>query len=290
MVFTGAAAALVTLVVLIFGLCSGSFLNVVIYRLPREGLSVRKPSRSFCPTCLAPVSWFDNIPVLSWLFLGGRCRHCRTHIPIRYPLVEIIAALLSLLIFQAEGLTLRYLIMFYFAMCLTAIAFIDFDLMVIPNVLVWPTQILGLILAAVSPNPHLAGWTLWSILSQAGLPERLISLIGAVVAYACGFMSLWLIAFLYKALKGHKGLGDGDPPMLGMISIFLGLTSILPILLMSSVLALLTVVVLLATGRLEKPGLGIRPIPFGPFLAIAALIFLFVGQRFLAWYTSLLTF
>ncbi|MDR1658544.1 MAG: prepilin peptidase [Deltaproteobacteria bacterium] len=285
--FTGAAAIFVTLLVLFFGLCVGSFLNVVIYRLPREGLSVAQPRRSFCPACLNLITWQDNIPVISWLRLKGRCRHCRQPISLRYPLIEILAAFLSLFIFQAEGLTFRYFFYFYFSMCLTAIAFIDLELMIIPNVLIWPTEILGLLIAAVTPHPPLAGLHLWHFLADHGFSERFISVAGALAAYAVGYLALWLVAFLYKAIKGHRGLGEGDPPLLGLICIYLGLPSILPVLLMSSVLALLTVGCLVFTGRFERQNLGVKAIPFGPFLALAALIFLFAGQDFLSWYFSL---
>ncbi|MDR0622791.1 MAG: prepilin peptidase [Deltaproteobacteria bacterium] len=284
MELTGVLLVIATVVVTALGLVIGSFLNVVIYRLPREGLAVSKPSRSFCPACQNQIAWYDNIPVLSWVILRGHCRSCRVPISIRYPLVELLSGLLSFFIFQAEGLSLRYVFYFYFAMCLTAIAFIDLEFMVIPDVLVKPTYLVGFISAIASPHPSLPGATLWGYLYQSGWNERLISLAGAALAFLVGFLTLWLLSTVYKLLKGHRGLGEGDPPLLGLIALFLGLPSILPVLLLSSVLGLLSVVILVISGRFPKSGLGLRPIPFGPFLSLAALIWLFWGQRFLLWY------
>ncbi|MDR2367885.1 MAG: prepilin peptidase [Deltaproteobacteria bacterium] len=284
MELTGVSLIFASIVVTVLGLVVGSFLNVVIYRLPREGLAVTRPSRSFCPSCHNQIPWYDNIPVLSWIFLRGHCRGCRAPISIRYPLVELLSGLLSFFIFQAEGVSLRYVFYFYFAMCLTAIAFIDLEFMVIPDVLVRPTYLVGLISAVASPHISLPGVNLWGYLQKLGWNETLISLAGAALAFLAGFLSLFLLSMAYKLLKGHRGLGEGDPPLMGLIALFLGLPSILPVLLLSSVLGLLSVVMLVFSGRFPKSGLGLRPIPFGPFLSLAALIWLFWGQRFLLWY------
>ena len=290
MELAGPPAVLINLATIAFGLCVGSFLNVAIYRLPREGLSLAKPSRSFCPACKARIAWHDNIPVLSWVFLGARCRACQAKISARYPLVALLCGCLSFVIFQAEGPSIRYLGNFYFTCCLLAIAFIDLELMVIPNILVWPTQLLALVIAVASPYPPLAGHFLWGYLAAAGLPEPVISLAGSLIAGIIGFLSLFLLSWLYKILKGRKGMGEGDPPLLSMIAMFLGLPSIIPTLLLSSVLGLAAVAVLVSTGRLHGDKLSSRPIPFGPFLAMAALIYLFLGQSFMSWYFSLMAF
>ncbi|MDR2387894.1 MAG: prepilin peptidase [Deltaproteobacteria bacterium] len=284
MELTGVSLFLISAIVICFGLVVGSFLNVVIYRLPREGLDVSKPSRSFCPTCHNQIAWYDNIPVLSWVFLRGRCRSCRAPISIRYPLVELLSALLSFFLFQAEGLTFRYIAYFYFTLCLTAIAFIDLEYMVIPDILVRPTYLVGLMAALIDPYKSPTNKALWIYLSELGWNARLISLAGAALAFLTAFLSLWLLSMIYKLLKGHRGLGEGDPPLMGLIALFLGLSSIIPVLLLSSVLGLLSVIILVFSGRFPKSGLGLRPIPFGPFLSLAALIWLFWGARFLRWY------
>jgi leader peptidase (prepilin peptidase)/N-methyltransferase len=104
------------------------------------------------------------------------------------------------------------------------------------------------------------------------------------LAFLVGFLSLYVLSMTYRLIKGHRGLGEGDPPLLGLIALFLGLPSILPVLVLSSVLGLLSVIILVLSGRFPKSGLGLKPIPFGPFLSLAALIWLFWGQRFLDWY------
>jgi leader peptidase (prepilin peptidase)/N-methyltransferase len=288
MELAGAPAVLIAIAVVFLGLCVGSFLNVAIYRLPREGLSLTRPARSFCPECGAQLAWFDNVPVLSWILLSGRCRRCRAPIPFRYPLVELVCAGLALVMFQAEGPTLRCLALFFFAVCLVGIFFIDLELMVIPNILVHPAQAVALASAAASPWPPLAGRALWSYLASAGWPDALISLAGSALSGLAGFLLLFGVAKGYRLAKGREGLGSGDPPLLAMIGMFLGLPSILPTLLLASILALAAVAALLATGRLQAGALGSRPIPFGPFLAMAALVYLFFGQKFMAWYGSLL--
>jgi leader peptidase (prepilin peptidase)/N-methyltransferase len=203
-------------------------------------------------------------------------------------MVELVAALLALILFQAEGLSFRFLFLYYFALALTAIAFIDLELMVIPDLLIWPTFILGLANAVVSPHPPLAGFRLWEGLISSGWNERLVSLSGAVAGCILGFMALWLVARFYKAWRGHEGLGSGDPPLLGLIGLYLGWQSIFPIMLMSTMIALLSVGILLGSGRLQG-SLAKKPIPFGPFLSLAALIWLFYSPKLIAWYWGLLS-
>jgi leader peptidase (prepilin peptidase)/N-methyltransferase len=288
MELTGFVGIFANVCILMFGLVVGSFLNVVIHRLPREGLSLTSPRRSFCPACLNQIAWYDNIPILSWVALRGHCRFCHAPISARYPLVELLAGLLSLFIFQSEGLGLRYFFYFYFVMCLTAIAFIDLELMIIPDLLVKPTFLVGLISAVVTPYPPLAGKALWRYLAEIGWNDRLISLAGATLGFVIGFLALYAVAMSYKLLRGHRGLGEGDPPLMGLIALFLGLPSILPVLLLSSMIALVSVAILVLTGRFQSQGLAMKPIPFGPFLSLAALIWLFQGQAFLTWYFSLM--
>jgi leader peptidase (prepilin peptidase)/N-methyltransferase len=285
---TGSMAVLSYAVVLAFGLCVGSFLNVVIYRLPREGLFVSKPRRSFCPVCRNQLAWYDNVPVLSWLVLRGRCRGCRSPISARYPLVELLAGFLAFFLFHAEGNTWRFVFYFYFSMCLTAIAFIDLEFMVIPDILVKPTFLLGLVSAVVTPTPMLTGAGLWNYLLETGWNPRLVSLAGATVAYIAGFLSLWLLSGAYYLVKKHRGLGDGDPPLMGLIALFLGLPSVVPVLLLSSLVGLFSIAVLVFSGRFAKTGLGQKAVPFGPFLSLAALVWLFWGQSFMGWYLGLL--
>jgi leader peptidase (prepilin peptidase)/N-methyltransferase len=276
--------------VALMGFAVGSFLNVVIYRLPREGLSIWQPRRSFCPACRNQIPWHDNIPFLSYLFLRGRCRFCGTPISARYPLVELLSAILAFSLYRKYGITWELLFYWYFVCALTAIAFIDSELMVIPDLLVLPTYILGFVIAVVTPNPELTGTLVWAALDRAGWNPRLISLAGSVMGFALGFLSLFLASKAYKLWRGKDGLGAGDPPLLGLIGIFLGWRSIFPILFLSSVIGLLSVMLSLAAGKLPSRGdLGGVRLPFGPFLVLAALFWLFYGEPIIGWYASLLT-
>ena len=279
----------VYLLVLFFGLSVGSFLNVVIYRLPREGLSITKPNRSFCPACQAHINWYDNIPILSWLFLRARCRHCRRPISARYPLVELAAGLLALYLWHRFSPSIPgFLFHFYFVMCLLAIALIDLELMVIPDHLSYPTAVLGLISAAVEPSVFLSGTWLWNQIEPAFGP-RAASLAGAFLGLILGWGSLKLVSVGYKLARGVEGMGDGDPPLMGMIGAFLGWRAVPLVILWSTLIGLFSVALLMIASKGKPPeeGWGQKALPFGPFLVLAALLYLFFGPAFLNWYWSL---
>ena len=140
------------LIIFILGLCLGSFLNVVIYRLPREGVSINSPRRSVCPKCQAHIAWYDNLPLISYLVLTGRCRHCRTGISLRYPFIELTAGLLTLAVFYKSGLSLRAAAELYLVMSLLAITFIDLDEMIIPDALTLPGMVIALAASVVAPD------------------------------------------------------------------------------------------------------------------------------------------
>jgi len=282
------AAGLFNFFVLALGLSAGSFLNVVIHRLPRPGLDLSKPSRSFCSACGKTIRWQDNIPLLSWLRLGGKCRDCHQPISIRYPLVELASGLLALTLFNFYGLTPEFLLQYYFFLCLLAIALIDMEFMLIPMVLIYPTIGLGLIGAWIYPAPDLAGPWLWLKLEPAWGPN-LTSLAGSALGLALGWGLLKAVAVAFKAIRGYEGLGDGDPPLLGLIGAYLGWRALPLIILWSSIIGLASVLALMLLGRRERPteGWGRIAIPFGPFLVLATFLQLFFGQTFLAWYWAL---
>jgi leader peptidase (prepilin peptidase)/N-methyltransferase len=291
MYLTGAAGVALSAAVFLMGMAAGSFLNVVIYRLPREGLSVARPRRSFCPSCRNQIPWHDNLPVVSWLALRGRCRFCRAPIPSRYPLVELVSGLLALSLLATEGLTLRFFLYYYFCLALTAVAFIDLELMVIPDLLVWPTYLLGFLCAAASPTPQTAGLYLWEKLTGNGWSPWIVSLGGAAAGFVLGFLALYLASKAYRVWRGRDGLGDGDPPLLGLIGVFLGWTAVFPVLLLSSVIALPAALVVLGSGKRpasKGAGAGATPIPYGPFLALAAVLWMFYGQSVTSWYFSIM--
>jgi leader peptidase (prepilin peptidase)/N-methyltransferase len=274
---------------LVLGLSAGSFLNVVIHRLPRrdQGLSLAWPRRSFCPACGAAIRWPDNIPVLSWFRLRGLCRDCRRPIPIRYPLVELASGILALSLFNRYGPGPEFLIQYYFVLCLLAVALIDLELMLMPVVLIYPTIGLGLLGAWAYPAPELAGPWLWLTLSPA-LSPPFISLAGAALGLALGWGVLKVAALAFAALKGYEGLGDGDPPLLGLIGAYAGWRALPLVILWALLIGLLSALTLRLLNRRDRPAEGDRKsLPFGPFLVLAAYLQLFFGQAFLAWYWSL---
>jgi leader peptidase (prepilin peptidase)/N-methyltransferase len=282
------AAYAVYVLIFAFGLSVGSFLNVVIYRLPRAGLGLAQPRRSFCPVCRSPIRWFDNLPVFSWLLLRGRCRDCGEPIAARYPLVELAAGLLVLLLFRRYGFSPIFFFYFYFAMCLLAIALIDLELMVIPMALVYPAAALGLVCALVEPSPSLSGAWLWNLAAPT-LGDRAASLAGALAGLASGWAVLKLVSAGYLAVRGHAGMGDGDPPLLGMIGAFLGWGAVPLVVLWSTLIGLFSALILMALsrGKPRRESWGQKALPFGPFLVLAAFIYLFFGQSFLAWYWAM---
>lgn len=267
-------------VVLVVGAVFGSFANVVIHRLPLGASVVRPGSR--CPGCGQAIRWYDNVPVLSYLWLRGRCRACRAPISLRYPLVEICLAVLSLaslvraLAWAGPGATLAGLVaawVFVFAFCflLVVITFIDLEHWRIPPVLSVPGAALGVLFAASAGD--LTG----------------VGVVASLVGAALGSLPLVLLIEGYRRLAGREGMGYGDVFLMGMVGAYLGYAS-LPFVLFASSLQGLVVAVpaVLARGRPVPPWEGAdseaprslrhAPVPFGPFIALAALEWLFFGE------------
>jgi|ERR1035437_87287 leader peptidase (prepilin peptidase)/N-methyltransferase len=238
----------------IFGAVVGSFLNVCIFRMPAK-TSIIKPL-SQCPHCHHPIRFYDNIPLISYIVLKGKCRDCGEKISWRYPLVELITATLSLLLFLQFGPTLISLIFFIFTAVLIVITFIDLDHQIIPDVLTLPgIPVFFLLAIFVVKIPWL---------------EALIGLlIGGGVLFA--------IAFVYELLTKHEGMGGGDIKLLAMIGGFLGWKSLIFILLFSSFSG---AIVGIAAMIIKKQDMKYA-VPFGPFLSAAAVAYLFWGNAFM---------
>ncbi len=244
----------------IYGAVVGSFLNVCICRIP-EQRSVVSP-RSSCPLCGYIIRWYDNIPILSIMLLKGRCRACGAHISFRYPLVEALNGLLTLFLFVRFGSTLTFLALFIFCSSLVVITFIDLDHQIIPDVISLPGIAVGLAFSFFLPS---LGWQ--------------DSLIGILA----GGGSLMLVAYGYQCLTGKEGMGGGDIKLLAMMGAFLGWRSIPFIIFVSSLVgSVIGVSLMLARGRDSK-----LAIPFGPFLAFSAILYVFYGSRIITWYLSL---
>ena len=269
----------------LLGLLIGSFINVVIYRLPimlertwqaqisesrselsSETFNLAVP-RSRCPTCSAQLSALENVPVLSYLALRGRCRHCKSAIPRRYLLVELGTSLISVLIVITFGYTLSALAYLIFSWCLLTLSLIDLDHYLLPDDITLPLLWLGLLVSATG----------------LGLPE--VSLSDSVIGAAAGYLSLWSLFWAFLFATGKEGLGYGDFKLLAALCAWLGWQALLPILLLSSLTGAVIGLALIAFGGRERGA----PLPFGPFLAVAGFSMLVWGPKILAIYTDLFT-
>lgn len=233
-----------------FGACIGSFLNVVIWRLPR-GESLLFPG-SRCPACKQPIPAFANVPILSYLALRGRCRSCRAPISPRYPFVEALTGALFAALLYAHGPSARLLVEWLLAAALVAVIFIDLDHYIIPNWITLPGIALGLSISLAAPS--------------LGVPFP-DALRGVVLAGG----AFWLIAEVYPRLRGKQGLGFGDVKLIAMLASLLGTWAAIGIIFLGSVIGLAYGIPKLV---IERKGMDTR-IPFGPGLAIAGLVFLF---------------
>lgn len=271
----------------ILGLIVGSFLNVVIHRLPimmergwREECAEAFPEyeitppegrfdlsipRSSCPSCNTPIRILDNIPLLSWLMLKGRCRHCETKISIRYPLVELLTAVLSTTVAWQMGFSFYSVALIAMTFVLIAATFIDLDTMLLPDQLTMPLLWAGIVLALFGISP-------------ITLQE---SVIGALAGYLC----LWSVYWLFKLLTGKEGMGYGDFKLLAALGAWLGWAHLPMIILLSSVVGVVFGLIQL---RMQNKGLDVA-FPFGPYLAIAGWVSALWGDAITHFYLATVT-
>ncbi len=234
----------------IFGALVGSFLNVCIWRLPRKE-SIITP-RSRCPHCKTPISWYDNIPIISFFFLRGRCRYCKTPISWRYPVIEAISGVISTTLYLRSGFTLSFFFFFAFFATLLIISMIDLDFQIIPDEISLPGIVIGWLYSFFNP-----------------LANPIQSFLGSLA----GAGSLYLVAEFYYFFTKREGIGGGDVKLFAFIGSFLGLRSLLPIIFISSLMgAVIGISVAIIQNVQHKRHLAV---PFGPFLSIGALIYLF---------------
>lgn len=241
----------------ILGLIFGSFLNVCIYRIPRNE-SIVWPG-SHCPHCNHPLSVLDNLPLVSFLLLRGTCRYCHFPISRRYPLIEWLTPFLMVLVGWQSGFSWALLQGLILVCSLTAISFIDLDHQIIPDEITYPGLVIGFVLSWVSGNP---GWK--------------ASLIGLLVGG--GF--LYLLALGYEWLTRKEGLGGGDIKLLAMIGAFQGWSGVLVSVLVGSLTGTIVGLLLIVIWKKSRT----YAIPFGPFLSLGSLIHLFFGETLLTWY------
>jgi leader peptidase (prepilin peptidase) / N-methyltransferase len=265
----------------VLGLVVGSFLNVVIHRLPRmmdnewraqcaelEGRELPETGRynllvprSRCPSCSTPIRARDNIPILSWLLLKGKCARCGSPISVRYPLVEALTALLSSLIAWRFGLGLTGGLALMLTWSLIALTFIDADTTLLPDDLTIPLLWLGLLANLLGAFPG-------------------VTLRDAVLGAVAGYLSLWLIYWSFKLTTGKEGMGYGDFKLLAALGAWLGWKALLPVVLLASVVGALVGIVLIVLARRGRE----IPIPFGPYLASAGFLVLLFGDRLIGWF------
>lgn len=266
--------------VVLLSLIVGSFLNVLIYRLPimmerewqqeyqayftannataapatAERFNLAVP-RSRCPACQTPIQARDNIPVLSWLLLGGKCRSCKAPISVRYPAIEALTALLSGVVAWQLGFGLPALLFIFITWLLIALTFIDIDKMLLPDQLTLPL--------------------LWLALLFSLSDSALVNPAQAIVGAACGYLSLWSVYWLFKLLTGKEGMGYGDFKLLAVFGALLGWQQLPLIILLSSVVGAVIGIMLLSIQGKDKA----TPIPFGPYIAAAGWIAMLWGEQ-----------
>lgn len=262
-------------------LCVGSFLNVLIYRLPimmqnewqsecrillkdngelknnvpltHPPFNLIKPN-STCPKCNTAIKPWQNIPILSWLFLNGKCAHCSHSISARYPIVESLTALLSLVVAYTLGANEQALLCIFITWGLITLTFIDIDHMLLPDQLTLPLLWLALLAAVM-------GYT--------------VTPSDAIIGATCGYLSLWSVFWLFKLFTGKEGMGYGDFKLLAVFGALLGWQSLLTIILISSIVGAIIGIVLLSIQDKDKS----TPIPFGPYLAIAGWLTMLWGHQ-----------
>jgi leader peptidase (prepilin peptidase)/N-methyltransferase len=242
----------------VFGACIGSFLNVVIYRLPLGQSIVSPPSQ--CPKCGYRLRWYDNFPIFGWLLLGGRCRTCKNPISIQYPIVELVTALLFVLVVWLTPAGPLMVSRLLFVCLLIPLFFIDLELQILPDQITIPGIVAGLLLSVIAPP----GWrsAVLGILTGAGL--------------------FYAVFYAYYLWRRVEGMGFGDLKMLAMIGAFLGWKAVLVTLVLSSVLGALAGGLLML---IKRAGME-TAVPFGTFLAVGALASMFVAEPFLDWYIN----
>ena len=254
---------LIVLLALLAGLLIGSFLNVCIYRLPLD-MSIASPARSFCPACEKTIAWYDNIPVLSYVRLRGRCRQCRERIPLRYLFVEVATGVAFASSFGALGLTLAAMKVAVYTAILITLITSDLEERILPDEFTLGGSAVGLALAPFVPVEHY----FISMFLPRSLDPRWPSLAEAAFGAAVGSGSIWLVGYLYAKFRHREGLGFGDVKMIAMIGAFMGLRLALLTLILASLVGSVCGLLYI---KLAKKDAATYELPFGSFLGLAAL-------------------
>ncbi len=273
---------LIGVYVFCFGLVIGSFLNVCILRIPEHKSIVAPPSA--CPKCSVRIRPYDNIPVVSWLILGGKCRSCKAKISPMYPLVELLTGLLFLACYFAFGLTAEALKWAVFSALMIVLVFTDLRERILPDVVNYSGFVLALLFSFFTlPADGTAGWILRKAFAfSPPIPAQ--SLFDALLGAAVGSGLLWLVSEAYFRLRGREGMGLGDVKMMLMAGAFLGAKRTLLTILAGSVLGSILGIAFILVRRKQSD----YELPFGTFLGMAAVLVMFFGTPLVNWYQSLL--
>ena len=269
----------------VFGAIIGSFLNVVIHRVPLEESIVFPNSR--CPSCGAAISFYDNIPVISYAVLRAKCRHCKERISFRYPAVELLTAALFITVAWHDGLSAALPFDLVFSSALLALVFIDAEHMILPNVITYPGIVFALVARIAIPfltgTPHFDDVPSLTHGALAGMPLWVVSLAGALIGALIGGGSLWLMGWTWEKLRGIEAMGLGDVKMMFMVGAYLGwrltILTIFVGVLGGSVIGIL---LMAKQGQRNMQML----LPFGVFLGIGAVAALLFGAPLVEWYAG----
>lgn len=253
------------IIVFICGLITGSFLNVCIYRIPRNTSIIWPASR--CPSCNIPIKFYDNIPIISYIFLRGKCRYCKNSISFRYPFIEFLNGFLYIITINKFGVEWHSIFYFVFCSALIVITFIDLDFQIIPDRITLPGILIGFIAGSLLlPDPFIKS----SVLGWKS------SIIGSIT----GFVLYTLIALVGSKIFKKEAMGGGDIKMMAMVGAVIGWKGVILTTFLGSLTgSIVGIISMIIRGR-EKGSL----IPFGPFLALGSIISLFYGQEILLWY------
>lgn len=271
--------------IFVFGAIVGSFLNVVIHRVPREE-SIIFPN-SACPKCRKPIKFYDNLPILSWLILGGKCRHCREKISPRYPAVELLTAFIFTLTFWQIGFNWFLPVGLIFMAAMIALIFIDAEHMILPNVITYPLLVFALIVRLIFPLFVSAEYftDLFSapLIYLQNYPVWMVSLVGAVIGGLLGGGSLWLIGEIWKRLRGVEAMGLGDVKMMFAVGALLGWKLTFLSIFLGAFSGAVAGIFVIYTQK-EKDFQA--QIPFGIFLGLGSMIALLFGEQLVNWYLT----
>ena len=245
------------LIIIVLGAIWGSFVNVCIYRLPKNKEIIIQSS--FCPNCKKKIHWFDNIPILSFIFLWGRCRKCNKLISLRYLIVEFLGAISFLFIYLNFGLTITTLLLMILAIFCIIIFFIDLKYFIIPDSLTFPLMIIGFV-KSFDPN-----------LNTSIFPNYINSLIGGIF----GYLIIWLIIYFYKKIRRKEGMGLGDAKLLAAMGFWFGWAGIPFIIFISSSVALILTIPSLVNQTRKMSS----KIPFGPHIIVGSILYILFSNQ-----------